>query len=967
MASTSFSSSSKYDVSLSFRGGDTRDNFTSHLYAALCRKKIKTFINGDEIRRGDDISPALFTAIQGSKISVIVLSKHYASSKWCLHELVKILECKSTNGQIVVPVFYHVDPSDVRKQTGSFRDAFVKHKKQMAEKVQKWRDALTEASNLSGWNSMTIRSEAELVDVIVKDILKKLENITVSTNFDGLVGLNSRIEKIKSLLCIGRPDFRIVGIWGMGGTGKTTLAGAIFNLIYKEFEGNCFLGNVREESEKGGSRIIITTRDKWILDKFGVHDTNVYEVNGLRYHEALELFCNCAFKENHCPSGFLASSKRVLNYNDLSLEEKSIFLDIACFFAGEEKDYVTRMLDPNFPHNGLNILIAKSLVTVSNDNKIQMHDLLQEMGREVVRQECIKEPGKRSRLWYHEDVYHVLKKNKRGFGLPSRGLRYLHWHEHPLKTLPSDFDLENIIELNLPYSKVEQIWEGKKEAFKLKYIDLHHSHNLLRIPEPSEVPHLERISLSNCASLPYNLPNLQNFSNLGLLSLRNCESLSCFPRNIHFKSPIKIDCSWCVNLKEFPQISGNVVELKLWSTPIEEVPSSIEWLTNLKTLDLKFCRRLKKVSTSICKLKSLSFLDLFCCANLESFPEILEQMELLQEIDLFLSGIKELPSSIEHIEGLKCLRLNSCTKLGFLPESLCNLKKLQKLCLSQCRCLILSGLSSLSSLKCLELSGHNFESLPTGISQLQRLKCLHLINCNMIRSLPELPFCLNYLNTSDCKRLQSLPKISSCLETPSNQTRGNSYLPVMFKFVNCVKLHKGTERNFFANFQRRVHNALPGILHRKTKAVSSISMSAVNTVLITLSYWWTPCPFTRIMSYLDLTPCWNIELPEGDPHTTVSFEFFIRDVISPSDSRIHHKVKCCGVSPVYAIPNQDTTPNSFTLKFAASNEEECTQHGIVHSSDEDENAPRGSTDHSYTPQYRGGKRHVQSISELALS
>lgn len=194
-----------------------------------------------------------------------------------------------------------------------------------------------------------------------------------------------------------------------------------------------------------GSRIIITTRDKRILDKFGAHDTNIYEVNGLRYHEALELFCNCAFKENHCPSGFLASSKRVLkyangnplalrvlgsffhrkskldwekalenisrisdpdiydvlkiSYNDLSLEEKSIFLDIACFFAGEEKDYVTRMLDdPNFPHNGLNILIAKSLVTVSNDNKIQMHDLLQEMGREVVRQECIKEPGKRSRL-----------------------------------------------------------------------------------------------------------------------------------------------------------------------------------------------------------------------------------------------------------------------------------------------------------------------------------------------------------------------------------------------------------------------------------------------------------------------------------------------------------------------------------------------------------------------------------------
>lgn len=181
-------------------------------------------------------------------------------------------------------------------------------------------------------------------------------------------------------------------------------------------------------------------------------------------------------------------------------------------------------------------------------------------------------------------------------------------------------------------------------------------------------------------------------------------------------------------------------------------------------------------------------------------------------------------SSIEHIEGLKYLKLTACTKFGFLPESLCNLKKLQKLSLSRCSCLVLSGLSSLSSLKSLNLSGHNFESLPTSISQLPRLKCLHLINCNMIRSLPELPLCLNYLNASDCKRLQSLPKISSCLETPSNQTLGNRYLPVMFKFVNCVKLHKGTERNFFANFQRRVHNALPGILHRKVGTGFSASL-----------------------------------------------------------------------------------------------------------------------------------------------
>ncbi|KDO42841.1 hypothetical protein CISIN_1g048539mg, partial [Citrus sinensis] len=107
MASSSIATKGRYDVFLSFRGEDTGDNFTSHLFAALPN-------------RGDEISLALLNAIEASKISIVIFSKNYASSKWCLDELVKILECKNCNGQMVVPVFYHVHPSDVRNQTGSF-------------------------------------------------------------------------------------------------------------------------------------------------------------------------------------------------------------------------------------------------------------------------------------------------------------------------------------------------------------------------------------------------------------------------------------------------------------------------------------------------------------------------------------------------------------------------------------------------------------------------------------------------------------------------------------------------------------------------------------------------------------------------------------------------------------------------------------------------------------------------------
>ena len=152
MASSSTSSvpkSFKYDVFLSFRGEDTRTNFTDHLYDALKRKGIFTYKDDEAIRKGNLISDDLIQSIEDSRFYIIVFSKNYASSRWCLDELVKIMECQKTTEHTAYPVFYDVEPTDVRKQIGTVGKAFAKHKNDDA--AGRWKEALKEAADLAGW------------------------------------------------------------------------------------------------------------------------------------------------------------------------------------------------------------------------------------------------------------------------------------------------------------------------------------------------------------------------------------------------------------------------------------------------------------------------------------------------------------------------------------------------------------------------------------------------------------------------------------------------------------------------------------------------------------------------------------------------------------------------------------------------------------------------------------------------
>lgn len=170
----------RHEVFLSFRGKDCRASFISHLHDSLKESGIKVFKDDDSLKRGDHISTSLLLAIEQSRISIIVFSRNYADSRWCLEELVKIMEWHRTEGQVVLPVFYNIDPSEVRHQTGEFGNAFQNLLDRVSKKgrydvlgkalrnlfnsdsklmnlERSWREALREAAGLAGFVVLNFR------------------------------------------------------------------------------------------------------------------------------------------------------------------------------------------------------------------------------------------------------------------------------------------------------------------------------------------------------------------------------------------------------------------------------------------------------------------------------------------------------------------------------------------------------------------------------------------------------------------------------------------------------------------------------------------------------------------------------------------------------------------------------------------------------------------------------------------
>ncbi|CAN6818314.1 unnamed protein product [Brassica oleracea] len=1006
----------QFDVFLSFRGKDTRNTFVCYLKDFLKRKGIDTFID-EELRRGANIS-LLLERIEQSKISIVIFSENYADSRWCLEELEKIMDCKKTFDQVVLPVFYKVRDSDVRCQTGKFGAPFDKPEESFRKyehRIPAWRKALSDASEISGYVLEEDRSELEFVDNIAKETSRLLNELSPS-EFPG-PGIESRTMELENLMCFEETRcVRIVGVLGMAGIGKTTVSNCVYERNLDGFDGCCFLSNVQDElklqtidqlqqkllrkllddeklevgasvgahkvlkdrlrnkklfivldnvtnakqislliGEAGkelyrqGTRIIITTRDKKLLDK--VVD-GTYVVPRLNGREALELFCSKAFSTNPdnmaeymdlsnkfvdysiglplalCLLGSDLRRKDIqywtkkleglenqldkniqkklnTSYEELSDEEKSIFLDVACFFYSEKFDSVSRILSTyrDDESNVINDLVDKCLVTIS-DNRLEMHDLLLKMGKVIGYESSINEVGKRGRLRNPKDICRILKNKNKGtkktrgifldmsnvkrMELPSDiftkmlnlkflkfyncsewcekdcrlqlpggldyfpdELVYLHWQGYPLDYLPMNFDPEKLVVLNLRYSNIEQLWKEEKDTGELRWVDLSYSKELLNLSGLSKAKKLERLDLECCESLA-ECSSIQEMESLVTLNLRDCLELKSLPEETNLKSLKTLILSGCSKLINFPTISENIESLYLDGTAVERVPESIGYLRNLAVLNLKKCCSLMSLPDNFCKLKSLKKLILSGCSRLESFPDINEDMGSLEILLMDETAVNQIPRKM-HMSNLKLFsfggsKVQDLTCLELLPFSGCS--GLSEMYLTDCNLYNLPENFSccLSFLQSLCLSRNNMKNLPGSIKKLHHLKSLYLKHCEKLITLPVLPSNLQYMDAHGCISLETVAKPMTLIVV-AERTHST------FVFTDCFKLNQDAQENIMAHTQLKSQILVNASLQRNHKGLVLAPLSSVTFPGNDLPLWFRHQRMGSSME-IDLPPHW---------------------------------------------------------------------------------------------------------------
>ncbi|KAH0700930.1 hypothetical protein KY284_015145 [Solanum tuberosum] len=724
--------------------------------------------------------------------------------------------------------------------------------------------------------------------------------------------MHFRVNNICLWLQHKADDVGILGICGMGGIGKTTIAKYAFNSNFESFESSSFLYNVRDFSEStdgliylqkqflsdildgrkidiqsvedginqiksavygkrvlivlddvdevdqlaaitgmrdcfySGSKIIVTTRHIELLRACEIE--LIDHVQKLSIGESIELFSWHAFGQDHPVENYTKFLRRIIEYCigcplalqvlgsslfgkslavwestlkkleaipnskvskklQISFEfiqddhDKSLFLDIACFFIGKNVDHVVTILDAcgYYSMVGNQNLQDRFLLIIDEYGKLRMHPLVRDMGREIIRQESPKHPERRSRLWHFKDSFNgsdmIQGLNVRSCAHKDKPPRFFY---HPtadeyLQECAYLMGRKKLSSQNNPSrqpqprkvliygSSIESLGKSKKvdsvntDAFsgmhKLKLLQLD---NLAVKGNYKEFPRSLRWLCWH--KFPYKcLPDGLPLEKLVVLEMRYSRLHHLFERNKVLSALKILNLSHSEGLSYTPDFSKlpNLERIILkYCTRLTQIDKSIGGLKRLLILNLRGCQSLRKLPRCSIDVHSLEKLILYGCSKFVWSSLELGKMHSLLELDAGGTAIHQVSTSVckKHLLSLAlCTPVSSPRKSPGIVNLLTTVSQtLVTLSLIGCglSCdLIPVEIGDFSTLQNLFLSKNPIHSLPDSMKRLTNLQVLELDKCEELKYLPKIPASVTTLSIHGCRSLERLSNLPNILTT----------------------------------------------------------------------------------------------------------------------------------------------------------------------------------------------------------